>query len=146
VSALAEAAGAALRRSASTESNQEMVNMTASWKIASMLALPLSLALVGTGCMAQNDEEPADAETAGAEQAQPVAETAQEETTGEAKEACGGFGGYGFGGYGGFGCGVPFGGFGCGVPFGGFGCGYGFPGYGFGRRFWGGCGGCGGCF
>jgi hypothetical protein len=101
-----------------------MVNMSASWKIASMVVLPLSLALAGTGCVAQSDE-PADDQAAsvdeGADQA--VAENAQAQV-GEAQEACGGFFG-GFGGFGGWGgCGAWNRGFFGGYPFGGFG-GYG---------------------
>ena len=101
--------------------------MSASWKMASMVVLPLSLALAGVGCVAQGDEDPADADAASVDEGALLGAAAQEETTGEATQACGGYGGYG--GYGrGFGRGFGFRG-----PYGGGGCGFGNP-------YYGGCG------
>src|SRR5262245_34264075 len=80
-----------------------MVNMSASWKMASMVVLPLSLVLAGVGCIAQApDEEPADEAATVADDAPAASDAAKDEQTGEASEACGGS----FWNSGGLGCGL----------------------------------------
>jgi hypothetical protein len=118
------------------------------WKnIATVVALSVTAALAGTGCMAQgaDDEATDDAPVATATpdqetQGATASDEKADEKTGDAHQACfgggcGGFGGWG-GGFGGFG--------GWGGGFGGWGGGFGGWGGGFGG--WGGFGGLGcGC-
>lgn len=88
------------------------------WKnIAAVVALSLTTAVAGAGCLAQSDEGMNEAEiTAGDQQIDQVADQTADESTGEASQAW-------------FGC-FPFPRF---LPF------FGFVPFGFG------CGGCGGC-
>jgi len=124
--------------------------------IAPVVTLSLTAALAVSGCMAQGGDDPAtnEPEVATAtpdqqdeHQATPAScPKDEEEKTGDAKQACGGFGGCGLGaGFGAFGFPFGFGGSGCFSPwFSGFGgCG-GFWG-GLGTNGFGGCG-CGGGF
>jgi hypothetical protein len=110
------------------------------WKnIATVVALSVTTALAGTGCMAQGadddeatDDSPVATATPDQETQSPAASDEKaDEKTGDAKQACfgGGFGGWG-GGFGGWG--------------GGFGGGWGGWGGGFGGG-WGGWGGGFGC-
>jgi hypothetical protein len=81
------------------------------WKnIASVVALSISAALAGAGCLAQSADDEASNEP-GAAPATPAHEAAAsdpeaqaKEQTGDAQEAC--FGGWGSPGFGPFGCGV----------------------------------------
>src|SRR4051812_23171868 len=73
-----------------SHSNGDDVIMSSFWKMASVMVLPLSLALVGTGCMAQaGDDESATEADVTADQGA--------EQTGEAAQAQGllGFSGFG---------------------------------------------------
>ena len=123
------------------------------WKnIGPIVALSITAAFAGTGCLAESADEDdvmSDPEIAmAADQDDPVVEE-QKENVGEAEQAWwGGFGGCGLGfggcGIGLGGCGFGLGGFGgCGLGFGG--CGLGFGGCGLGLGL-GGCGGFGGCW
>lgn len=96
--------------------------MSASWKIANVVVLPLSLALASTGCLAQPDEDMSEPEATAADEA--AAEVTSAEAVGTAEQASCGFGGGYGGGFGGYGGG-----------YGGWG-----GGYGGGFRPWGGCG------
>jgi hypothetical protein len=109
------------------------------WKnIGTVVALSITAALAGTGCLAQSADDDVQTEpeiTVAAADTQDNV-VAADERTGEAQQNqwWGGFGGFPWLGFGGLGCGLGFGG--CGLGFGGCGLGLGFP-------FWGGFGGCG---
>ncbi|APR75744.1 Hypothetical protein A7982_01090 [Minicystis rosea] len=116
------------------------MNMSASWKISSMVVLPLALSLAGVGCVAQGDEDAIDNETASVDEGASVSGAANEETATAESAFCGGYGGYPYGGgypaYGGYGYG------GYGGLYGGYYGGFPYGGAAFGlrRRFYG-CGG-----
>lgn len=127
------------------------------WKdIGAVVALSITAALAGTGCIAQGEDDDGLSDEI-ADVGNDGAQADQNEATGEAQQGSwfGNFIGCGFpfAGAGGFGsCGVGFPCCGGGFPFGGFGWGSGFGGCGpcgccggiggFGGGFGGGCGGC----